>query len=364
MNRTILATLSAIAMVIVCFASLPAEADAAITVEDGLGNSFTFDSPVDKVISIGVGPTATVIGVGALDKIVVSDNYSYNNKDPVFDGLRERVDAGEVLAGGNIYSSGKAQLKTDIVFSADPETGTFDRETDAVIVTGSDTYRNNIVPDLEELGFKYILQWYDIYDYEKIVEFAETVSKVCTGKVATSVDEMSFIPEYIEDKVEGAGVAIVDAFYVTYSSNTFKVCNYGSLAASMIEAACGNVITKDSSKSGTTYEANITSIVEAHEGCIIFVDNTIHSNEANLQKLKDAVGGHATLVDLKPIWNNYCIESVDGVWHMACAMYPDLFEGDIPEEDDGKSDNLLLYAAAGIVAVVAIGIVAVVFLKR
>ena len=57
-------------------ASLPS-----IEVKDGFGTEFTFDGPVDKVISIGVGVTATVIGVGALDKIVVCDSYSKTNSD-------------------------------------------------------------------------------------------------------------------------------------------------------------------------------------------------------------------------------------------------------------------------------------------
>ena len=50
-------------------------ADGAITVEDGLGETFSFDGPVDSVVSIGVGVTATVIGIGALDKVVVCDLY-------------------------------------------------------------------------------------------------------------------------------------------------------------------------------------------------------------------------------------------------------------------------------------------------
>ena len=364
MDKTKVAVFTAIVMVIACFASLPAEADAVIAVQDGLGNSFVFDSPVEHVISIGVGPTATVIGVGALDKIAVADNYSYNNKDTLFDGLRERVDAGETLAGGNIYSSGKAQLKTDIIASSDPDTGTFDRGSDAVIVTGSDTYRNNIVPDLEELGFRYILQWYDITDYDGIVKFAETVSKVCTGKVSSAVDEMVFIPGYIEERVDGAGVEHSEAFYVTYSAGVFKVCNTGSLSASMIDAACGSVITRDSSRSEATYEASITSIVESHDGCIVFVDNTVHSNESLMQSLRDSVGGHATLVNLKQIWNNYCIESVDGVWCMACAMYPELFEGDIPVDEGGGTSDVVLYATAGIICAVAIAVVSAVYMRN
>ena len=362
MKSKIFATAAAIAMIAVCLAAIPAESDAAITVEDGLGKNFSFSSPVNKVIAVGVGPTATVIGIGCLDKIVVSDNYSYKNTDPLFADFKKLVDQGKIAAGGNIYSSGKAQLKTDIVAAADPETGTFDMKKDLVIVTGSDTYRANIVPDLEELGFRYVMQWRDITSYSDIIDFAEAISEVCTGREVAAVEEMENVVDYIEDKAEDARVQKKEAFYVTYSANTFKVGNTGSLATSMILAAFGKVITLDSDKP-STYEANITNIVAEHPGCIIFVDNTIHSDAGKYDDLKRAAGGKATFVDLKPIWNNYCIESMYGVWTMACAMYPDLFEGDVPVHDGGSDDNLVLYLAAGLVAVAVIGIAAYFFMR-
>ncbi len=338
------------------------DASSKIEVTDGLGNGFSFDGPVDRIITIGVGTTATAIRVGALDKIVVCDSYSKSNAASIFDGLREKVEAGEIAAGGNIYSSGKAQLQTDIIDAADPATGTFDRAKDAVFVTGSDTYRANIVPFLQEKGFENILQWYDIQEYSAIIDFAETISLVSTGEVHGSIAQMEYMLDHIADTLEEKSPAKAKAFYVTYSSNTFKVGNAGSLATSMIIAAGGDAITVDASKAGTTYEANLTDLVAENPGVIIFADNTIMKNDGYSADLQKRVGD-ARIVPLQAIWNNYSIESMDGVWTMACAMYPDLFEGDVPEVPEKKSDTML-YAAVGIVIVAIVAVVAYVFMKR
>ena len=48
---------------------------------------------------------------------------------------------------------------------------------------------------------------------------------------------------------------------------------------------------------------------------------------------------------------------------MACAAYPDLFEGDVPEVKD-SNDNTTLYIALGGAAVIVALIVAFYMLKR
>ena len=339
------------------------DASSTIEVKDGLGNSFSFDGPADKIITIGVGPTACAVRVGAIDKIVVCDSYSKSNTASLFDELRERIAAGEIAAGGNIYSSGKAQLQADIIDAADPETGSFDRYSDVVFVTGSDTYRANIVPFLQEKGFENILQWYDITEYAGIIDFAKTISLVSTGSVHGSIAQMENLTGEISGTLEKADREKAKAFYVTYSGSAFKVGNTGSLATSMIIAAGGDAVTVDPTKTGTTYEANLTDIVAENPGVIVFADNTIAGNQDRLSDLRTRIGSDVTVVPLQAIWNNYTIESMDGVWTMACAMYPDLFSGDVPEVHTEKS-NVALYAGVGLVIVVIAAIAAYVFMKR
>ncbi len=339
------------------------DASSGIEVKDGLGNSFSFDGPVDRIITIGVGPTACAVRVGAIDKIAVCDSYSRNSSASLFDELREKVAAGEIAAGGNIYSSGKAQLQADIIDAADPETGSFDRDKDVVFVTGSDVYRANIVPFLQEKGFRNILQWYDITEYAGIIGFAKTISLVSTGSVHSSILQMENLIGEISGTLEKAGKEKAKAFYVTYSGSAFKVGNAGSLATSMIIAAGGDAVTVDPSKPGTTYEANLTDIVSENRGVIVFADNSIAGNPDRLSDLRTRIGSEVAVVPLQAIWNNYTIESMDGVWTMACAMYPGLFSGDVPVAHADKA-NTALYAGIGAAVVAIAAAAAYAFMKR
>lgn len=351
---------------ILAFSTVPVDdlyADSSIQVEDGFGKAFSFDEPVDHVISIGVGVTATVIGVDALDKIVVCDSYSKTNKDSLFDPLRDLIEKGDVAAGGNLYSSGKEQLKIDVVNVSDPVTGSFDRNSDVVFVTGSDTYRANIVPFLKDNGFKYVMEWNDIKEYMDLEDFAETISLVCNGNVHPDVKTIGYAPEYISSTLEVNNVDPAHAFFVTYSSGVFKVGNTGSIANSMIAAAGGVSVTTDSSKTSSTYETNLTVLVEKYPDVVVFADNVVASNEETMSSLRKAVGDDVLIVPLQTIWNNYSLESAEGVWMMACAMYPDLFEGDVPTVEDSESSNMM-YIGLAIAFVAIILIVAYVFIKK
>ena len=54
---------------------------------------------------------------------------------------------------------------------------------------------------------------------------------------------------------------------------------------------------------------------------------------------------------------------MNGVWTMACAMYPDIFEGDVPTIPSEESDTLL-YVAAVVVVVAIIAVIAVIFMRK
>lgn len=342
--------------------ALSNESDAAITVKDGEGTSFTFSSPADKVMTIGVGMTATVIGIGCLDKIVVCDSYSKTNADPLFDNLRNYVDEGKIAAGGNIYSSGKQQLMIDMISSSDPDTGSFDKDKDVVLAVVSPSYKANL-SFLEEKGFKNVMYWdSSVGSYEDIIEFVETVSMVCKGKVDSNAGQMRAVSEMISSTLAKEKPKAAEAFYITYSGGGYKVGNTSSLTTVMIEAAGGNVITKDPSKSQSTIEVSLPILKQDHPDAVIFADSQIASSPEHLKYLRDIFSDDAKIVALENIWNNFSIESAKGVWTMASALYPDLFNGDVPEAG-GSDDNTLLYVAASIVAVVIILAVAFLFMR-
>ena len=354
-----------VAIVVISAASFvladDSDAATAITVKDGLGNEFTFDDEPAHVVTIGKGITATVIQLDGIDKIVVADKYSATDTNTVFDVLRTYINEGKIAANGNIYSSGSAALKTDIVYAAD--NGKFDRENDPVIITGGNTYITPIIDYLKGIGFKKVMAWNDITEYDKIADFVSTISKILDGKESDKVEQMKHVSEVIADGVKDKTPR--EAFYVTYSGSTFKVGNTNSLANSMISAAGGKSITTDDGKAKPTYETSLTKLVEDHPNAIIFIDDSINKDKATLDSLKTQIGegAYKNVVPLNPLWNNYSIESMTGVWTMACAMYPDTFEGDVPTVDEPK-DNTKLYIAIGGVAAAVIIVAGLLFLRK
>ncbi|MBO4502947.1 MAG: hypothetical protein J5707_04795 [Candidatus Methanomethylophilus sp.] len=337
------------------------DATAEVTVVDGYGKVFTFTDEPSHVVTIGKGITATVIQLGGIHKIVVADSYSRTDNNSIFDPLRTQIDSGKTVANGNIYG-GSTALTTDIVYAADNHL--FDRESDPVFITGGNSYIQPIVESLVNNGFKKVMAWNDITEYSDIPDFVSTISKILDGTESDLVTQMRHTSDVIEAGILGHTVR--EAFYVTYSGGVFKVGNTNSLANSMISAAGGLSVTTDDSKAKPTYEANITTLVIEHPDAIIFIDNSINSNEAQLNSLKSAIGtdSYDRVVPLNPLWNNYSVESMNGIWTMACAMYPDLFSGDVPGIDKSTQDNIVVYFSVSSIAALAICVGGVVFLRR
>ncbi len=338
------------------------ESDASFTVTDGEGTSFTFDKVPSKIITIGAGATATAIGVGALDKIVVCDSYSKSYDNPILDDLKTYISEGKIAANGNIYSSGKAALETDIVYASDPVTGTFDKENDVVFVIVSPSYKAN-VEFLQTYEFKNVLYWNSsVKTYDDIISFVETISMVCNGYIDDNAKKMRLVADTISDTLDTVNIAKKEAFYLTYSGGNYVVGNTKSLTTILIETAGGTVITKDPTKDTTTVQVSLPTLKEEHPDAVIFADNTIAKSEEHMNYVRTIFGNEQTVVALNPLWNNFSIESSTGIWTMACAMYPDLFSGDVPTPG-GSTDNTMLYVAAGIVAVIAILAVAYFFMR-
>jgi len=180
---------------------------------------------------------------------------------------------------------------------------------------------------------------------------------------------MSYVSEKIETTLASAGITTeeskVKAFYITFSSSNYKVGNTGSLATSMLIEAGGNAVTVDESKAKPTYAANPVELIEKYgTKTVVFVDNSITKDDAKLTELKNMIPSDVKLVPLDPLWNNFSIDSMTGVWTMAVAMYPSLFSGDVPDVPKGNDQNTSIYSIAAVIAVVAIIGVAYYFMKK
>ena len=360
------------AMVIVPFGE-DSSADDKITVTDGRGREVSFDAAASHVVTCGKGASATVIHLGQLDKLVVCDTYSKNATEELFNELKNRIAEGKIKADGNVYSSGIEALKTNIIDAADTEKGgVFDKDKDVLILTASKTTNDTLNTYFTGLGFKKILIWDSITDYTQIVNYATAISKVLKGDVDNQVKSMELVQKTISDKLTEVGVTDENktkAMYISsYSSDTYKLGNTGSLAVSMLDAAGGKNIAFDDAKSKPTYnvsKSDLTTIRENNgtDKIIVFLDSYV--TDAGIESIKSAMGeANTTYVKLENLWNNFSIDSKDGLWTMACALYPDYFSGDVPEVKDSNNNNIILYAAVGGAAAVAILIVAVFLMKR
>ena len=370
--RRIAAALFVLMLAVTAIVIVPTGEDSSaaktITVKDGRGTEVEFDDVASHVVTSGVGSSATVVQIGQLDKIVVCDSYSYTSTEEVLKDLKKAVDDKKIRANGNVYSSGLAAFKTDVIDAAD-EDGGFDRENDVIILTAGKSTNDSLKSFFEEKGFKKILLWDSITEYGQIIDFAKAVSLVLTGKTASQVKSMELVRDTIKDKLESEKIADdqkTKALYVRLSSGNYTIGNTGSLATSMMGAAGAKNIGYDSSKSGTTYGVEASAFTKFREDngtdrIVVFLDSNV--TEAKSNEIKTLMGSNTTLVPLKSLWNNYSIDSKDGVWTMACAAYPDLFEGDVPEVKD-SNDNTTLYIALGGAAVIVALIVAFYMLKR
>ena len=374
MKRRITAALFVLMLAVTAIVIIPAGEDSSaadkISVKDGRGTVVEFDDVASHVVTSGVGTSATVVQLGQLDKIVVCDNYSYTSTEEILKDLKKAVDDKKIKANGNVYSSGLAAFKTDIIDAADTANGgTFDKEKDVLILTASKATNDSLKTYFEDKGFKKILLWDSITEYGQIIDFAKTVSMVLTGKVTNDVKSMELVKDTIKDKLESEKIADdkkTKALYVRLSSGNFTIGNKGSLAISMMEAAGANNIGYDSGKSGTTYGVEASAFTKFREDngtdrIVVFLDANVTEEKAN--QIKTLMGENTTLVQLKSLWNNYSIDSKDGVWTMACASYPDLFEGDVPEVKD-ENNNTTLYIAIGGAAVIVVLIIAFFLIKR
>jgi len=343
---------------------IPSDTDAAssYTVKDGTGAEFSFESAPEHIATVGTGITATAIQIGALEKIVVTDKYTKDNSSSVFKDLKDRISDGKVRANGSGWTSGQSDLLADIIYMS--EKGVLDKNDDLIIITGSYSTLSSFVDNLKKLGFEKVMVWQDIKDYTEISAFVESVSKAINGEVSSYVEQMDYVAEYIAEHLEG--VEKKKGMFITFSSGDYKVGNKGSLANSMINAAGGISISEDSSKSGSTYgdKNTMASLIIANPDAVLFLNSSVADNQEQVNEISAMGNDSNKLVALDSLWNNYSIASMDGVWTMACALYPDIFEGDVPTVESDEEDNLMLYAGIAVAAMAIIGIVAFLIIRR
>ena len=338
----------------VVFGDVSDGADPTTATADGTGDA----EPVKYIATLGYAPTLTVAMLGEIDKIIAVTMYStyeYTKDERLKDLNAEDL-------GSIYYESNNAYIVSWLIQWAG--TNYVDLNDIGIILTG---YPNAITlgNELKTIGFKNVLAYNNITEWDDIIDCVKKISIMATGEVSSVVNDMELIKTTIDERLEGItekakGLAV---WYST-GNGEYQVNNKGSISASLIQAAGGINIAYNDSIDGQRYGdvSTVVQMVEANPGLVIFLSNQNVSDFRNT-----VLGGDSSIpvIFVNPNWNNYDPDAADGLWAFACALYPDLFEGDAPHTDDGSSSSdILLYLTAGIIVIIIILGAAYFFMRK
>ena len=142
---------------------------------------------------------------------------------------------------------------------------------------------------------------------------------------------MLSLPELVSDALDSSGIDTapekVRAVYVSYSGDVLYIGNFGSLATDMIGLAGGTNVGMDVNRSEVRYSADFSTI-SALQPELVLLDGYYSGTSEEFSALINDT--NITVFKLNKTWTSYCPDVTDGVWAVACEMYPSLFEGATP----------------------------------
>lgn len=355
MNSKIFATAVVMIMmtaaVVVVFNDDGTEAVTSFTIKDGTDRTFNYTGTTKHIVTMGYAATLTVAELGEINKIIAVDKYStfsYTNDVRLKDMKAQDM--------GTIYNASNNDfIVSTFVQWVEEKKMLLD---DTIILTA---YSNAKVlrESLEAKGFTHVLIYLSVTQYDQIIDFVTSISKIVKGSVTDVVTDMQLVLDKINEGLKSVEKKS-KGLYVHYSSSAgFSVGNKGSIAVSLIESAGGINIgyTPDSTKSTYGDKSTVVTLVNDNRDVVIFL-SAVYLNDNTVDDFyKDVLGGDKTIkvVPMKSVWNNYCPDSSIGLWTFASAMYPALFNGDVPSGDKGvANDNTMMYVIAAAVAVIVI----------
>lgn len=377
MNSKIVAAVAVAALLASTLAFVSVEADDTasngFSVTDGEGRTFTYDAPAERIVSVGSATTLTIAEAGAVDKIVAVDTYSTYD----YTGYEALSGMDAVNLGSFYGTTNHDYIVTTLVNMV--EAGEFSLG-DTIILT-SYTANRDLYDRLTSIDFEKVLVWTtdSVSDYQGIVQMVSDVSMIATGSVPQSVQDMVTKTQTVENAVSGiADDEKRTALFVWYTGGEFSVGNSG-IMNSMLEVAGANNIGYSSDTASHYGDVNmIITLLEENPGTIIFVNYSYGTAGYDADDFRnDVLNGNTSypVVIMDSLWNNWCPESADGLLTIGQYLYPELlgepYEGYIEQysgsetsDDDGGSDNTMLYIAVAIVIIVVIAVAAYALMRR
>jgi len=241
------------------------------------------------------------------------------------------------------------------------DNSTWNKTTDVILGYGYNSY-STMWSELEGYGFNVVTFYPNSYD--GIVQVVKNIETIVGTNHSVS-KQMAFVKEYIATILSDNGITNssqkVKALYASYSSNTLKLGNNNSVTVDFINYAGGVNVAEDPSKASPSYAVDFSAILQLHPEYVLLDGYYTGSAEDFSALIGDS---SINVFKMNKSWNSYCPDAMTGLWTVACLLYPDYFEGNIPLEytndtdDGGIDDNILIYTAGGIcIILLAVGVV-------
>ncbi|MHC1708818.1 MAG: ABC transporter substrate-binding protein [Methanomassiliicoccales archaeon] len=328
----------------------------AISMTDSRGVITNLTGPAVHVASFGAFATNTLVDIGMLDKAVIFDATSEFNKSAIPEMQGMPADRFVTVSSSN--KDMVVQKMLDLV-----DDGKWNKSSDVVLGYGY-SYLSTVWAALEGYDFNVVTFYPN--SYNGIVQVVQDIENL-TGANHSVSAQMTFVKEYIADTLEDNGIdndtERVTAIYASYSSETLKIGNNGSVTVDFINYAGGLNLGEDPEKTLPTYSADFSAILQLNPEFVL-VDGYYSGTADDFKAMIN--DDDVVVYKLNKSWNSYCPDATEGLWTVACLFYPDYFEGELPVDIgdvEEEQDNTMIYAVVGVVIVV-VAIAAVLLLRK
>ena len=365
MKPMIIASITLMILIAAPLSIIDVGADSGFDITDGEGRTFHYDAPAEHVVSAGFATTLTIADAGAIDKIVAVDKYStfsYTKNDKL--STLDAVDLGSFYGTTN-----HDYIKTTLVKMVEDKKMSLD---DTIILT-SYTANRALYDDLTSYGFTHVLLWITISDFDGIINFVESVTKIVTGSDSDSVKKMRSNIDSVKNGLSGIkDEDRANALFVWYTSGKLDVGNT-TIMNSMLEVCKANNLGYSATEGAHYGDTNmIVKILGDNPNTVVFINNSYKKTVEDFRN--DVLNGNTDIpvVIMEQDWNNSCPESADGLLTMAKYLYPQImgepYDGYMDEygmehpDSDKDNNTILITAVVAVLAVIAV--VGVVMLRK
>ena len=344
------AILAVIVLLASAIPSVKAEG-AAISVTDSRGVTTTLAQPATHVAAFGAFVTNTLVDIGFLNTAIILDASSSYGKSGIVEVQNYSADRFVTVSSTN-----KDMVIQTMLHLAD--NSTWNKTTDVIIGYGYSTL-STMWSELQQNGFHVITFYPNSYD--GIVKVVSDIESVVGANHSVS-QRMSYVKTYISETLNEHGInqtsEKIKALYASYSANTLRLGNGGSVTVDFINFAGGNNVANDTSKGVPTYEGSFSAILQLSPKYVL-LDGYYSGSAAEFSQL---IGNDSIVVfKMDKSWNTYCPDAAIGLWTIASLFYPQYFSGNtpiVPAAPQSNDYTIPIVVGVGAIVVVATLVIA------